>query len=337
MDQKCPIWGVQAHVQPLLDVPEAYEVLSPRAGGRYRITGRTKRSWLPDALKEGNADQQNAFRAKLTTLIINESRFDSVPTIDDKAIASAKIARRLPIGTRLDRLLEQLYRKNSKLGQVVGFSAVDPNSPSGFFTDYEFIGSARAAAECADGPNFTSTGGELHYLMEALQSRDFVDNPIKPTITVAGHARLAELEQIAVDSSQAFVAMWFSDSMTPVYDNGIDPAVRAAGYVPFRVDRKEHNDKIDDEIIAEIRRSRFLIADFTSEPEKPRGGVYFEAGFAKGLNIPVIWMCRKDMIDKVHFDTRQYAHIVWENEVDLEKQLRLRILATIGQGPSYNH
>jgi hypothetical protein len=44
-------------------------------------------------------------------------------------------------------------------------------------------------------------------------------------------------------------------------------------------------------------------------------------------------MCRKDMIDKIHFDTRQYAHIVWENETDLAKQLKNRILATIGQGP----
>jgi hypothetical protein len=49
---------------------------------------------------------------------------------------------------------------------------------------------------------------------------------------------------------------------------------------------------VDDEIIAEIRRSRFLVADFTCEPEKVRGGVYFETCFAMGLNIPIIWTCK---------------------------------------------
>jgi hypothetical protein len=53
-----------------------------------------------------------------------------------------------------------------------------------------------------------------------------------------------------------------------------------------RVDQKHHHlNKVDDEIIAEIRRSRFLVADFTCEPGKVRGGVYFEAGFAMGLNM----------------------------------------------------
>ncbi len=37
---------------------------------------------------------------------------------------------------------------------------------------------------------------------------------------------------------------------------------------------------------------RFMIADFTGH----RGGVYFEAGFAHGLGIPVIWTCREDQL-----------------------------------------
>jgi hypothetical protein len=45
-------------------------------------------------------------------------------------------------------------------------------------------------------------------------------------------------------------------------------------------------------------------------------------------------MCHKDVIDKIHLDTRQNAHIVWENEADLAKQLKNCILATIGQGPN---
>ena len=93
--------------------------------------------------------------------------------------------------------------------------------------------------------------------------------------------------------------------------------------------------KIDDEIIAELNRARFVVADFTHGDEGPRGGVYYEAGFAHGRNIPVIFTCRKDIIDKVHFDTRQYNHIVWEAEKldEFRRKLAMRISAVIGDGP----
>ena len=127
--------------------------------------------------------------------------------------------------------------------------------------------------------------------------------------------------------------MWFHKSLDKAYTDGIEPAIYDAGYKPVRIDRKEHINKIDDEIIAAIRRARFLVADFTSEPGKPRGGVYFETGFAMGLDIPVIWCCHKDLIDDIHFDTRQFNHIDWEDPADLKERLRNRIGAVIGDGP----
>ncbi len=149
-----------------------------------------------------------------------------------------------------------------------------------------------------------------------------------------GYARLAESEADTV-FTQAFIAMWFDSSMDDAFDNGIAPAVESAGYQPFRIDRKPNVVKIDDEIVGEIRRSRFLVADFTQYAREARGGVYFEAGFAMGLGIPVIFACRKDVVDanNLHFDTRQYAHIVWENPEQLRVDLLNRIRARIGQGP----
>ena len=136
--------------------------------------------------------------------------------------------------------------------------------------------------------------------------------------------------------------MWFSDEMQDAYDSGFSTAISQAGYLPLRIDVKEHNNKIDDEIVLEIRRSRFVVADFTcpvfpvvGEPEpkrkaEVRGGVYFEAGLAQGLGIDVIWTVRADRLDYVHFDTRQYAHIVWSDPADLQNMLYKRIGATIG-------
>ena len=127
--------------------------------------------------------------------------------------------------------------------------------------------------------------------------------------------------------------MWFDESMNEVYEMGIDPAVRHAGYSPVRIDRKEHANKIDDEIIAEIRRARFVVADFTHGKEGVRGGVYYEAGFAQGLDIPVIFSCREDMIKELHFDTRQYNHIAWNDPEELRDRLLKRITALLGDGP----
>lgn len=93
--------------------------------------------------------------------------------------------------------------------------------------------------------------------------------------------------------------------------------------------KKEHGNKIDDEIIAEIRRSAFLVADFTGH----RQNVYFETGFAIGLGLQVVWTCRKDEIEKLHFLIRQYNCLAWEDGAQLAEPLRLRIKTMFGRGP----
>ena len=86
------------------------------------------------------------------------------------------------------------------------------------------------------------------------------------TITVPGYQHVAE--QLAKkDLSQCFVAMWFDDSMNQAYEEGIKKAVEECGYKLLRIDKKLDVNKIDDEIIAEIRRSRFVVADFTHDKE----------------------------------------------------------------------
>ncbi|ULH29221.1 nucleoside 2-deoxyribosyltransferase [Leptospira weilii] len=102
----------------------------------------------------------------------------------------------------------------------------------------------------------------------------------------------------------------------PKIDKASEEIKRACSVFDFyalRIDNKEHNGEISGEILYEIRQSHFLIADVTDQ----RNGVYFEAGYTMGLGIPVIWSCKVDEIEKVHFDTRQYNHIVWEDEKDL--------------------
>lgn len=136
-------------------------------------------------------------------------------------------------------------------------------------------------------------------------------------------------EHRSANSVNGFVAMWFDPIMTDARTIGLEPAIRDAGYIPVIVSGVEHTNKIDDEIVAQIRQAKFLVADFTGH----RGGVYFEAGFALGLGLPVFWTCRKDDLKNLHFDVRQYNCIDWETLEELHKRLRRRIEAVIGRGP----
>jgi len=143
------------------------------------------------------------------------------------------------------------------------------------------------------------------------------------TVTLQGWRRLAAS---GARSRTGFVAMSFDPSMNSAFSHAIEPAIREAGYEPLRIDKVHHNEKICDLIVAEIRRSRFIVADVTMQ----RQGVYFEAGFAMALGLPVIWCCHEDDLKHVHFDTRQHNHIVWSEPADLRQQLGDRIRATIG-------
>ncbi|MDR2757362.1 MAG: hypothetical protein LBC20_16815 [Planctomycetaceae bacterium] len=157
----------------------------------------------------------------------------------------------------------------------------------------------------------------------------FIGEPISSSspfqITHNGWQHLRELKKRPTgDSQQAFIAMWFDENRKSFYLE-IEKACTDTGYKALRIDNKEHNEKICDQIVAEIRKSRILIADMTGQ----RGGVYFEAGFASGLGIPVIYMVTQSEVDKIHFDTRQYSHIVYSNENDLYEKLKHRIEATV--------
>ncbi len=118
--------------------------------------------------------------------------------------------------------------------------------------------------------------------------------------------------------------------LTEAYDQAIMPAIELdAGYEAIRVDRQEFLGDIVFEIIAGIKECRFLIADVTEH----KNGVYFEAGYAMGMGLPVIWTCHKENMPQAHFDTRQLNHIVWDDIAELRKSLANRILANIGKFP----
>jgi len=206
----------------------------------------------------------------------------------------------------IDLLLAFIHRRDPGIGSQVPYDAS---------VDYPAI----AVKNQAQFQAIANYAGELGYVR-------FPDNMLAE-ITLQGWERMDQLTRQGAESNKAFVAMWFDRSMDEAWLNGISPAIEGCGYDPVRMDFKEHNNDICDEIISEIRNAKFTIADLTGN----RGGVYYEAGFAYGIGRQVILCCNKDWFDEngVHFDLNHYNIIVWDDAPDLLLKLNARIKATI--------
>jgi len=321
---KCLIWGTPSSKIDFGNGIDSVTEDSPRTGGVYAIA----RSAMYGIEKMSAKD-----KALLTTWLVNQRRFQQeVPVITSETIKKIETQKSLSVSERADNLLKYMSSTTDHIAQLISVRILGPKEEDNLFDGNNEV-AARLAAH-SETVNYE----DIYYLLNYLESQKYIDRKggkIQCTITPEGHSYLYKLDTKAIDSKQAFVAMWFDDSMISIYEEGIAKGIEDAGYQPVRIDKKDHNNKIDDEIIAEIHRSRFLVADFTHGEAGMRGGVYYEAGYAHGLNIPVIFTCRQKLLDnqEIHFDTRQYNHIGWENTGDLRKQLANRISATIGDGP----
>ena len=315
-----PIWGLPAHSTGIGSLLTEYN--SDRTGRFATSPGLSDflRSW---------SDRD---KAKLSSWILDHNRGGGVPVVKAEDMKTILGRRSLGFSEKVDRFLLMLEADKFR-----------PGDPLPWRSGSETGASLRARhrtmlwIEAASEQEFHAF---RHALTDAaVLKSDQTDGASR--LGPRGYARMDELRTVAADTAQGFVAMWFGEAVSEVYSKGIEPALIDAGYRAMRIDRKEHNNKIDDEILAEIRRSRFVVADFTcgtvdtveGPVAVPRGGIYYEAGFAQGLGIPVIWSVRADQVDQVHFDTRQFNHIVWTTPEDLRERLTARIAASIGWGP----
>jgi hypothetical protein len=130
------------------------------------------------------------------------------------------------------------------------------------------------------------------------------------TITNDGYKHIDKLLKEISQSQQGFVAMSLNQELDYFFQNGVIAAITEIGFDPRRIDKKEHINKIDDEIIVEIRNSRFMVADLTFH----RPNVYYEFGYAHALGIPVFFTCREDQKSEMHFDIQQYNCLFWNND-----------------------
>ena len=259
-------------------------------------------------------DYDKSKRAKISGWVLDQNRSGATPLIHDDMLEQL-LARALPtIRERADRLLLEALHEQRRLGEQ--FDIEEPR----------FIAAT-----------YSLDGREVHFLQRMLVNKGWMTSrPAPPgskqsTVLPDGYIAADELMRRAPQSDKGFVAMWFDEGMNDAYERGFQVGVLKAGYDPIRIDRVEHVNRIDDEILVQIRNAAFVVADFTGH----RAGVYFEAGFALALELPVIWTCKKDDMVDLHFDVRQYNCSEWDRGRldDLASRLQYRIEAIAGKGP----
>jgi hypothetical protein len=170
-------------------------------------------------------------------------------------------------------------------------------------------------------------------LMKGLSSSN---GEVRFEILLDGWKRVQDLQRSHGTGRLVFIAMFFDIGLNGLRD-AIEAAVRRAGYEPLRVDRHEFVGGVMDEILAKIRQSKFVVADFTGN----RGGVYYEAGFASGIGLRVVPLCQEDCLnsankaERLHFDVSHLNFLPWRLDAlgTLEARLQSRIERIFGRGP----
>ncbi len=209
----------------------------------------------------------------------------------------------MSVSKKVDNALNLIARKAQRPGE--GFD-IDVDQDYSLFC-------------CADA-------NEFREYLKHLQAQSLIfANQKGYAPTIEGWQLIEPRSRIGGEPDRCFVAMWFADELNDAWELGIAPAIRDSGFHPYRQKENPTNGAVIDRIFSEIRRSHFVVADFTGQ----RQSVYYEVGFASGLGRSVVSSCKEGEAQNLAFDTRHLGHIVWKDPKDLREKLTNSIKANI--------
>ena len=184
----CPLWGGGFRATGYYDRGNARYIVedSPRAGGGYVLS-----EFVDIALDESE-------KARLTTILVNRRiQGDLRPKITDEMVEDAKRSPSLLVPERAERLLRCFVEYSEYVGQQLVMGEKDAD---------EWRALAWSEME---------QWNEALHLAEYLETKGWIeltDYGVRSVIVVVvdGYSKVAE-QPTNIDSSQAFVAMWFDD------------------------------------------------------------------------------------------------------------------------------
>lgn len=169
---------------------------------------------------------------------------------------------------------------------------------------------------------------EVAFVLDSLVERKDISRTEGMKLTFQGWERYDEIKRRGIDTKKAFMAMAFREpDIRDMYEKHLKPAAAETDFELLPLDEEPTAGIIDVNMEVAIRNAAFVVADLTHN----NLGVYWEAGFATALDKPVIYTCRDDMKDKIHFDTNHRHCVYWDLEKPDEavKKLKATIRATL--------
>lgn len=218
---------------------------------------------------------------------------------------------------KLENLFLQLIKLQKEDGQQVSINDMLWNKEGWRLLYF------KSPLECNFYINHLETEGFI-ILKKSLHANGFMADSF--SIAYKGLGYSIKLQEEGENSKRCFVAMSFNPEVWNIRE-AIKEAIIQTGYEVILIDEQniESDKTINDEIIANLKRCKFCIADFTLHSN----GVYFESGFALGQGKKVIYTCRKDNFGSSHFDIKPLQHIIYESTDELTKMLINKIRAFI--------
>jgi len=126
---------------------------------------------------------------------------------------------------------------------------------------------------------------------------------------------LSEVGYTSNNKAHVFVAIPYRDEMEDVWDYGIKPVVKSAGYICERADLSSFTGDVMQWVRSRIKTADIVVADLTgSNPN-----VYLEVGYAWGVEVPTILLCSET--EELKFDVRGQRCLMYGRIKDLEKKL----------------
>jgi len=206
---------------------------------------------------------------------------------------------------------------------------------------YSYLGSADFYLARLEGAIFNHShieGADFRYTM--VRGTQFIDVIIDDTTDFTGtylaeiliHPKLRKqlernIRKLNITNKNVFVAMKFDcPDLDSALKNAIKPAcLECGGLEACTINEKAGDGWIPQRIREEIQDARFVISDLTYR----NPGVYYETGYADGLEIPVIQTCKRSGCNEdhapLHFDIAQRNTIFWNDNEDLKQQLIMKI------------
>ena len=140
--------------------------------------------------------------------------------------------------------------------------------------------------------------------------------PSNISLTLDGWQEYEDGKRGHISENYGFLAMKFNDSHLEAMVQGMKCAIKEnLGYALHDMREVSEAGIIDNIMREKIRGAKFIIADLSHD----NPGAYFEAGYAEGLNKPVIYICEKEKFEDknkgTHFDTNHCTTVPWPKGV----------------------